>query len=243
MAHHLKVFVPERLNPFNNMDHQYAEAWTRSDVSNKYQKDMVSMAMIWYYIQTCGHHPYQLENDNRANFFIIRDNIRQVPDNFYVSEIENINCICGIVAADCKVISCRYRHWINTLASHVIQLILELTRTPRQLENYDQNSSTEWMKHPFFWESGKIINFIRLASGYVDGIDDTHDLKLKLGGEIENVASIMNDFEKAFPEVMKHCSSFGQQSKNRNNTRTRQLRSRMDVLKWIRDKVTIFSIK
>ncbi len=236
-ARYLKVFVPERLNPFNNLDHKFAEAWTRPDWSDPFQKDVASMAMIMYFIQTCGHHPYQVKDrQSRANNYLtIRKNVLTSPENLYFFIIEGVKCFCEPAEVKCKaVIGCKYRHWVNNfLAKDVIREILNCSRHKR-----DELKSTQWIKHPFFWTNQKIVYFIQRACAYLEGIRSPHKvldaLKQKINTDIENVADVQNELLKSFPNMMAFCqeSKYGKKYDERN-----LFRKKAELLKWIRDKV------
>lgn len=246
-ARYLKVFVPERLNPFNNMDQKFAEAWTRPDWPNHFQKDVASMAMIIYFIQTCGDHPYQDKNrqskptdanhQSRANNYMnIRNNVITNPfTGINTKVIEERQCFCK--SGECKAsIGCKYRYWVNQfLAKDVILAILQCS----PIDERDGPSFTQWINHPFFWKNSKILYFIQRVCAYLDGIVSTNTilfngLKQKLNEEIPDVATVTSELFCSFPKTM----AFFQESKRDRKYGKRNLfRKKTELLKWIRDKV------
>lgn len=200
------------------------------------------MAMIIYFIQTCGHHPYQdKDRDSRANNYLtIRKNVLTNPKNFNFTIVERKKCLCE-PEAECKAIyGCKYRYWVNNfLAKDAIHEILKYN--PYSKNKPYELTSTQWIKHPFFWTNQKIVYFIQRACAYLEGIRSPHtvldSLKQKLNTDIENVADVQNELLESFPNTMAFCqeSKYGKKYDERN-----LFRKKAELLKWIRDKVLLY---
>lgn len=211
--------VPDRLNPFgndaemnrNNELFKLYWAGPTSHLENKFQKDMVSMAMMIFYIQTCGNHPYQLDIQFKNDYNAIKENIHR--RQFDINELKSDDlstCFCsdGNCNESPGKMSCRYRSWINLLAHEAIHQVLLGGATaipsnqPSGESSYeDEGTSTTWMKHPFFWTNEKRLYFLQRASNYLSETA-SKAFRRKFTKSVAMNAMKLTEMSKSFPDVM-----------------------------------------
>ncbi len=193
----VKLKIPERLIPFNNLDELYTQLWStvKKPVSEEatekqsnqtlIQRDLISIAIILYFIQSAGYHPYQRgshnleadeERDNyKAIMFQIKSEIFQVEaldkPCFCNAEIEcNDKMECNDKKKkECnEKMACKYRLWINSLAKDHTRKMLETKTNEQNNIPYYNNRSVEKLKeHPFFWKTADVLTFMERSSNYL----------------------------------------------------------------------------
>ena len=182
----VKLLVPDKLNPFNCLDGVYIKAWTafqNSDLNfyeNSIRKDVASVAILVYFIQSCGNHPFQSGPEFKNDYEDISINITEEQWNVDDKEALDKACFCFSSINDyseniCKNTECKYHVWVNTLAKNwCMKLLMDLSNTTGNILHILNNQSLEKLKdHPFFWKNSTILSFILRSSNYLtDGNND-----------------------------------------------------------------------
>ena len=191
----VKLLVPDRLNPFNNMDVLYTNIWSNfrsldlsslSPDEQQIKKDKASVAITVYFIQSLGYHPFQPEGIEDQKHLIEDINARSaITENIqkgkWRKEVLNKSCYCTSRdhnQTDCVETECKYRSWVNSLASDWTDSLLteifapktkpKTTIMPSQPENNIRQPSLEKLKHhPFFWKVSSVLNFIEKSWSYL----------------------------------------------------------------------------
>ena len=189
----VKLIVPDKLNPFKCLDQMYAKLWTgfeKSDLNhqeNLIQKDIASVAILIYFIQSCGSHPFQSGREfTRKNYEAIYSNILEEQWDVNDKEALDKTCFClsEINNADsgnvCNRVECKYHAWINILAKDWCDnLLMELAE---KIILHSSSQSLEKLKdHPFFWNNSNILSFIQRSSNYLNEKNDDKERKRKFG--------------------------------------------------------------
>ncbi len=186
----IKLGVPDKINPFNNLDEFFSSFWSirftpepqdQNPQQHRIKRDMSSLLFLVYFIQSAGYHLFQV--------FEKRQDDEEHPDwpinkteETYKTLIGNIEsrrndvrgleqaCFCADVlenpdAACENEMPCKQRFWINSLAKDWINCILgELFK--RKTVHYTTSCFT-LKNHPFFWKVREILNFIERSSNYL----------------------------------------------------------------------------
>lgn len=187
----LKLRVPDKINPFNNLDEFYSSFWSvirlpterhqwETDEQYRIKKDMASLVFLVYFIQSAGYHLFQLfqqrqdghehpdwpENRNEKAYTYLMENIEK--RNKDVRGLEQI-CFCVLENPDAECqnqMPCKQRFWMNSLAKDWIECTLhELFDI--QEPAYYTISCGSLKRHPFFWKVRDILNFIERSSNYL----------------------------------------------------------------------------
>lgn len=187
----VKLKIPERLIPFNNLDELYTQLWStvKKPVSEEatekqsnqtlIQRDLISIAIILYFIQSAGYHPYQRSGSNNLEADDERDNYKaimfQIKREIFQVEALDKPCFCN-TEMECndemecnEKMECKYRLWINSLAKDHTRKMLETNKTNEQNNiPYYNNQSVEKLKeHPFFWKTTDVVTFMERSSSYL----------------------------------------------------------------------------
>ena len=174
----VKLKIPEKLNPFNNLDELYTQLWCtiRNPVSPEtaeeqlnqvVQRDFISIAILLYFIQSAGYHPFQRSGSNNLEADDERDNYEaikiQIESGIFQVEALDKKCFCNAEMECGKKMECKYRLWINSLAKD------HITKMLNQNEQSYMNQSVEKLKeHPFFWKTTDVLTFIQRSSNYLN---------------------------------------------------------------------------
>jgi hypothetical protein len=182
----IKLRVPDKINPFNNLDKFYSSFWSKrfqpephdqNPHQHRIKRDMSSLVFLVYFIQSAGYHLFQV--------FVKRQDKKEHPDwpenqneETYITLIENITvwrkdvraleevCFCKNPDAACEnAMPCKQRFWINSLAKNWINSVSD--ELLQRETAYYTTSSSMLKKHPFFWKVREILNFIERASNYL----------------------------------------------------------------------------
>lgn len=187
----LKLFVPDSLNPFNTLDIVYTKCWsitspeeksTQKDIDQNQQeekplkrnpeksirRDISSVAILVYFIQSAGAHPFELVPEHRNNFDAITKNIK---GNVWDVKALSTSCFCKQGSPCTETIACKYRAWVNSLAQDWTKNVLEETENPNT-QSFTNKSSSELMEHPFFWNTASILPFIEKSFNYLYEAND-----------------------------------------------------------------------
>ncbi|XP_057370621.1 uncharacterized protein LOC130691655 [Daphnia carinata] len=171
----VKLQLSEKANPFHGLDTEYVNLWSgikESDLLNKsadeiaIQKDLVSVTMLMFFIQSSGVHPFQrtstLDPVERENYQCIQN---QIKEGIFALDALDRKCFCADENENCEETQCKYRLWVNKLAKdHTYAMLTELIR---ETKSYDKKSSEKLMEHPFFWKTSGVLRFIENSSNYL----------------------------------------------------------------------------
>ncbi len=194
----VKLKIPERLIPFNNLDELYTQLWStvKKPVSEEatekqlnqtlIQRDLISIAIILYFIQSAGYHPYQRSGSNNLEADDERNNYKaimfQMKNEIFQLEALDKKCYCN-AKKECsnEKMECKYRLWINSLAKDHTTKMLETKSNEQNNIPYHNNQSVEKLKeHPFFWKTADVLTFMERSSNYLHE-GDNQDKKKKFG--------------------------------------------------------------
>ena len=178
----VKLKIPEKLNPFNNLNELYSQLWSsikESDSetttmeqrqSQEIQRDLISIAILLYYIQTSGAHPFHLGGLN-GNQEITEQDYEAIKDQIKVGifKVDALDkpCFCNLIMGTCEEkMECKYRLWINSLAKDNTKKML--TELLNQDNKQYTNQSVEKLKeHPFFWKTADFLTYMESSSSYL----------------------------------------------------------------------------
>jgi hypothetical protein len=167
----VQLKIPEKLNPFNNLDELYTQLWssikkpnsgkTTEEKCEKIKRDLISVIILLYFIQSTGNHPFQ-RGAERDNYQAINN---QIQEEIFQVEALNKTCFCTVETGCEEKMACKYRSWINSLAQkHTKTMLTELFQENKQYTN----QSVEKLKdHPFFWKTVDVLTFIERSSSYL----------------------------------------------------------------------------
>ncbi|KAK4018931.1 hypothetical protein OUZ56_000966 [Daphnia magna] len=177
----VKLQLSEKANPFHNLDTEYVNLWSikQSDLNKSVdeeksaaiKRDLVSVAILMFFIQSAGFHPFQepgsLHPFKRENYQFIQNQINEgmfEPDD---SVALDKKCFCATEEENCDaaMLPCKYRLWVNMLAKD--RTFTMLTELFYETKSYTKESSGEFMKHPFFWKTSEVLRFIENSSNYL----------------------------------------------------------------------------
>ena len=240
----LQITVPDKLNPFTRMEDFYADIWTKPNIQNGFQRDMISVAILIYYILTLGDHPYQVDDEFKGKYEPIKEFINGNQLNYLLQlKSDPPKCFCN---GNCSIYSCQpnediknrmichYRSWINRLAYEAIHELLE---EETEQEKYDKDFSSRWMKHPFFWNNLKRLTFLEKASNYLTEIAKNKNLETlfkKMAVDIK-MRPIQTEMAAYFPKIM---ILFQEPPSQCQNSNPQYFDCAFALIKRIRNKVT-----
>ena len=252
----LKIILPQQLNLLNNIDgllendHDNLSIWMKLSSGGPYKNDVISTAMLIFYILSGGSHCYKKNDSNQGDKKII-ENIRlnavYLSDLeaacFYLSNSNNNHQLCG--NGTCENETCKYRFWINSLGQHFVKRILK--EEEFNLLVFEHSTSTNLFRHPFFWNNWKLVNFIEQTSNYLQGPNKNSkfptraqmcaDEQNQLNFHIEEKE--IDEIKKRYPENMAYLLEYNQNPKSP----PKNIADHITLLTQIRNKVGNIGIK
>lgn len=184
----VKLQLSEKANPFHNLDTEYVNLWSgfiHSDLDKSVdeiaiQKDLVSVTILMFFIQSSGVHPFQITGSLHPakweNYQCIQD---QIKVGIYTLEALDRKCFCANENENCEETPCKYRLWVNMLAKDRTDTML--TELFNETKSYTKESSGKLMEHPFFWKTSTVLRFIENSSNYLKEADMTKKCLFGLG--------------------------------------------------------------
>ncbi|KAI9565922.1 hypothetical protein GHT06_009720 [Daphnia sinensis] len=175
----VKLQVSEKPNPFHNLDTEYVNLWSgikQSDLNKSMdekaiQRDLASVAMVMFFIQSAGFHPFQknspLQPAEPGKYQGVQKQIERRTFNLVALDRK---CFCMDKSANCEKTQCKYRLWINMLAKNRMHIML--TELFQETKLYTKESSGKIMEHPFFWKTSGVLRFIEKSSNYLKEAGD-----------------------------------------------------------------------
>ena len=175
----VKLKIPEKLNPFNNMNELYSQLWSSSikesdsktttmeqRQSQEIQRDLISIAILLFFIQTCGAHPFQQDRNQEiavGDYAAIKN---QIADGIFKVHALDKLCFCNVNMGACEEkMECKYRLWINSLAKdNARKMLTELFHDNKQ---YTNQSVEKLKEHPFFWKTADFLTYMESSSSYL----------------------------------------------------------------------------
>ncbi|KAI9565925.1 hypothetical protein GHT06_009723 [Daphnia sinensis] len=177
----VKLHLSEKANPFHSLDTEYVSSWTGikdSDLLDKsadeiaIQKDLVSVTILMFFIQSSGVHPFQrassLHPAERENYQCIQN---QIKEGIFTLDALDRKCFCAANENEnCEETQCKYRLWVNMLAKD--RTDSTLTELFYETKSYNKESSGKLLEHPFFWKTSEVLRFIEKSSNYLKEAGD-----------------------------------------------------------------------
>ncbi|KAK4018933.1 hypothetical protein OUZ56_000968 [Daphnia magna] len=175
----VKLQVPEKPNPFHNLDTEYVNLWSgikQSDLNKSVdekaiQRDLVSVAILMFFIQSVGFHPFQLNSPlHPAEPGKYSDVQKRMERHTFNLVALDRKCFCKDKIENCEKTQCKYRLWVNMLGKDRTDSML--TELFQETKSYTKESSWELMEHPFFWKTSGVLRFIEKSSNYLKEAGD-----------------------------------------------------------------------
>ena len=245
----LKLRVPDKINPFNNLDEFYSSFWRlpterhqeETDEQYRIKKDMASLAFLVYFIQSAGYHLFQAfqqrqdgdehpgwpKNRNEEAYTHLMNNIEERRKD--VKGLEQI-CFCVLENPDAECqnqMPCTQRFWMNSLAKDWIECSLhELFDI--QEPAYYTISCGSMKRHPFFWKVRDILNFIERSSNYLK------ESGVPSNALLDSLETTFSSLNQLYPNILKYLCEPDPKTKNKSLMHIQDFRT---LLHQIRNKV------
>jgi hypothetical protein len=228
----LKIVLPGRDNAFNTCT-DYNISWNQK--MSKQNKDLFSLTLLLFFIQTCGCHFQGSRKVSSDNVFTNR--------TAFCCELQNLQYCSAELQR-----SCEYRFWKNSLAGHLIDWILE------NVGNRIGLDSEEILKHPFYWNPWKILSFISVTSNFFKEHCQTNSDAQEVNEPKQKFNQPMVDFNVMKDDTGEDSIFQNNDAENTANfdgirlymtkgKRKRTVDNYLQLIKAIRDKVRIVFVK
>jgi hypothetical protein len=203
-----QVVLPERWNAFNNLGSRYDI--TNMTTLDGRKRDLVALCVVLYFVQTCGKN-----FKGRLVLDYVQD-IAQKTASFHAIE-QTTHCPAGSNSS-------LFRTWKNGLAKVLICFILD---------NIQQIGTPQILKHPFFYDYWKMLNFFSAVSDFLKEGTPANTTKPALINLPVGKFTSMNRLLQSFPGT----DDFIAFDLKSNTSNPRKIQGWLHLIKNIRNKV------